>query len=230
MGEKCNWWKALKFVMKKVLVLVEGPTEERFVKDILYPHFLDLDFHIVPTIVNTKIVKSEGILYKGGWVSYQKAKNDLIRLLRSADAVAVTTMFDYYGLPSDFPEWSSDGDCYEKVRVAEEAFGADIASDKFIPYLQLHEFEALLFSSPENIADALGRRRLGDLTNVRNSFDSPEEINHGPTTHPSKRLITMFDNYKKPLYGSIIAQRTGLRTLRESCPHFNAWLEKLEAL
>jgi hypothetical protein len=216
--------------MKKILILVEGPTEERFIKDILSPIFSDKGYLLVATIVNTKMVKSTGTYYKGGWVSYEKAKRDLLNLLKDSNAIAVTTMFDYYGLPRDFPIWTSTGDCYEKVRLAEESFGSDINSDRFIPYLQLHEFEALLFSSPENIADALDRRKIGELENIRSSFNSPEEINHGPQTHPSKRLVTMFENYNKPIFGSLIAQRSGLSLLRESCPHFDSWLTRLEAL
>ncbi|MCP4022163.1 MAG: DUF4276 family protein [Desulfobacteraceae bacterium] len=55
--------------MKKVLVLVEGPTEEAFVRHILQNHLMDYKVMIIPTIVTTKRVKS-GPNFKGGIVSY----------------------------------------------------------------------------------------------------------------------------------------------------------------
>jgi len=218
--------------MKRVLILVEGQTEERFVKDILNPVFLPQNIVLIPTIVTTKIVRSGG-RFKGGWVSYVKAKRDLQKLLCDTNAVAVTTMFDFYGLPQDFPTWVSSGTCYKKVKAAEQAFASDINSPKFIPYLQLHEFEGLLFSSPEAISDTLGHAKtiiLNAVRNIRNAFATPEEINEGDETHPSKRLLKLFPSYEKVPYGSLIAQRTGLDTIRASCPHFNAWVSKLQAL
>lgn len=216
--------------MKRILILVEGTTEERFVKEILNPLFIPQDIVLIPTIVNTKIVKSEGRVFKGGWVSYAGAKRDLKRLLNDSNVAIVTTMFDFYGLPKDFPQWECNGTCYEKVNVVERAFADDINNPKFIPYIQLHEFEGLLFSSPQVVSDTLISPRLpilAKLQRIRDSVASPEEINLGDETHSSMRLLKLFPAYNKPVYGSLIALRTGLDNIRKDCPHFNDWILKL---
>lgn len=210
--------------------MVEGPTEERFVKDVLNPYFSSHDAYLVSTIVTTKVVKS-GSNYKGGWTSYGPVRRDLFKLLADSSASLVTTMFDYYGLPRDFPSGaSSNGSCYDKVAAAERVFYEDIGNTKFIPYLQLHEFEGLLFTSPKIIAESLVEPgKESKLQRIRNEFKSPEEINQGPETHPSMRLKKIFPNYEKPLYGTLIANRTGVAALRASCPHFNDWVGRLIA-
>lgn len=212
--------------MKKILILVEGQTEEQFVKNILNSTFDSKGVFLTPIIVTTKTVKN-GPNFKGGVNSYIVIKKDTKRLLRDSSAVAVTTMFDFYGLPGDFPHWNCNGSCYDKVSAAEQAFFKDINDRKFIPYLQLHEFEGLLFSSPKIISDTFDRAKKSVLESIRNGVSSPEEINHGLETHPSKRLLKLFPNYKKPLHGSIIAKRTGLNLIQQSCPHFNSWISSL---
>ena len=140
-------------------------------------------------------------------------------------------MFDYYGLPNDFPVYNNtSGTCYQKVEAAEKAFSADIGNQKFIPYIQLHEFEGLLFSSPKAIATTLGHGSasiLAFIQQIRNAFKTPEEINQGADTHPSRRILNLFPSYNKPVFGSLIAQRTGLQVIRDNCPHFNNWVTKL---
>lgn len=217
--------------MKKILILVEGQTEERFVKDILSPFFTAQQVDLRSVIVGTKVVK-DGTKYKGGLASYAKAKRDLLKLLQDSSAIAVTTMFDFYGLPEDFPKWESGSgaDCYAKVALAEKAFAEDINQTKFIPYFQLHEFEGLLFSSPDIISDTLGQTKKTELKKIRDGFKTPEEINEGEETHPSKRILKLFPNYNKPVFGSLIAGRTGLNQIRTQCPHFDMWLSSLSGL
>ena len=214
--------------MKKILILVEGQTEEQFVKNILNPTFNLKGIFLVPTIITTKVVKS-GPNFKGGVNSYISVKKHMKKLLRDSSVMVVTTMIDFYKLPNDFPKWDCNSDsCYKKVFVAEQAFSNDINDIRFIPYLQLHEFEGLLFSSPEEIANTFDSTKKLVLQNIGNKFSSPEEINHGADTHPSKRLLNLFPNYQKPLHGSIIAGRTGLDLIQQACPHFNNWVSELE--
>jgi hypothetical protein len=136
-------------------------------------------------------------------------------------------MWDFYGLPRDFPEFSNQGSAYEKVRAAEQAFIQDINHVKFFPYIQLHEFEGLLFSAPKTISDALDARQEQAVFKIRSEFVSPEEINQGRDTHPSMRLEKLFPHYNKPVFGSIIAGRIGIDEIRANCPHFNDWIIKL---
>ncbi len=212
--------------MKRILILVEGQTEEKFVKDIMNPIFDTKGLFLTPIIIRTKEVKA-GPNFKGGVNSYTTIKKDVNRLLKDSDAVAVTTMFDFYGLPRDFPAWESNGSCYDRVQSAEKSFALDIDHKKFIPYLQLHEFEGLLFSAPKIISDTLDRTKEKTIQSIRDDFSTPEEINEGVDTHPSKRLLKHFPRYNKPVFGSLIAGRTGMERIRNACPHFNEWISKL---
>lgn len=218
-------------IMKKVLVLVEGQTEEAFIKRVLKEHLLEYNVCLIPTIVSTKRVKS-GPDFKGGIVSYKKVRGDILRLLNDSSAVLVTTMFDLYGLPNDFPGRSgAKGAPQEKVRFVEDAFKMDIDNSRFLGYLSLHEFEGLLFSSPSIIAKTLNsKNRENEIKRIRDSFSSPEEINDNPKTAPSKRLLDIFPQYNKVFYGSIIAHRIGINTIRSECQHFHDWMTVLENL
>ena len=217
--------------MKKALVLVEGQTEEAFVKRVLQEHLLKYHVSLIPIIVSTKRVKS-GPDFKGGIVSYKRVRGDILRLLNDSSAELITTMFDLYGLPNDFPGRSeARGAPQEKVRFVEEAFKNDIDNRRFLGYLSLHEFEGLLFSSPSIIAKTLNaQNRENEINRIRNSFSSPEEINDNPETAPSKRLLDIFPRYEKVFYGSTIAHRIGINTMRSECHHFNEWITVLENL
>ncbi len=102
---------------------------------------------------------------------------------------------------------------------------------RFVPYVQMYEFEGLLFSEPNAFAVALNRPDLLSLVaSIRNSFPAPEDINESPRTAPSKRILSLFPGYEKPLHGSLVALETGLETLRRECRLFSGWIELLEAL
>lgn len=211
--------------MKKTLILVEGQTEERFVKVVLSNYFLQKNVWLIPRIIETKEVKS-GPNFKGGINSYQKIKKDLLKLLADSSAVVTTTMIDYYGLPRDFPSFNDKGNCYLKVKSAEESFAQDISNQKFVPYLQLHEFEGILFSAPKAISSTMDVSGKSDLNvqKIRDCVKSPEEINDGLDTHPSKRIQKLFPNYNKPFHGELISSRIGMDKILNDCPHFNSWV------
>ncbi len=225
-------------MMSKVLILVEGQTEEKFVKTVLEPYLARINIYPVPIIIITKYVKS-GPDFKGGITAYRKVQGHLNSLLNDSSATAITTMFDYYGLPNDFPgRRSAHGtDCYQKVRNVEKAFSEDVNHERFIPYLQLHEFEGLLFSSPTEIAKRFENEEttkygnlLKKLQSIRDNFKTPEEINDDIDTCPHKRIEKLIPRYGKVLFGSIIASNIGLDIIRKECPHFNEWLAKIESL
>lgn len=217
--------------MQKVIVLVEGQTEEKFVKEVLNSHFNNHGKYLMPTIINTRIVKS-GPNFKGGILSYGQVKRDLVRLLGDTSACCVTTMFDLYGLPSEFPgRDDAPPKPYERVVHIEAAFAKDIDHKRFLSNLILHEFEGLLFTMPAEIARALNEPdREPELTKIRTSFQTPEEINDNPKTAPSKRLKGLFPVYNKPFYGMVISKRIGLNAIRTECPHFHQWVSRLENL
>ncbi len=102
---------------------------------------------------------------------------------------------------------------------------------RFVPFVIVHEFEGLLFSDCARFAEGLGKPKLAkEFQAIRNRFASPEEINDSPTTHPSQRILELFPEYDKPLYGSLAALEIGFDPIREQCPHFRQWLERLESL
>ena len=217
---------------KRVLILVEGQTEERFVKDVLGPALWDKKLFLQATILATKRVK-DGPNFKGGVTNFAKFRNDTQRLLNSAGGALVTTMVDYYGLPSDFPGMASRPPCgtpMQRVTHVEKAIAQSFDSPpRFVPFLALHEFEAWLFSSPNELPRALIEpRKQPEFAAVRRGVATPEEINERPEFAPSKQIERLFPAYKKTLHGPMTAARIGLERIRAECPHFNDWMTKLE--
>ncbi|MFH1288312.1 MAG: DUF4276 family protein [bacterium] len=231
MGEKYIWRQAVSLIMKKIHILVEGQTEETFVKRVFLPYFGD-KLYCNPVIAKTKRVKS-GLTFKGGITSYDKVKNDIMRLLQDNSACIITTMIDYYGFFSIVPykDLIQGNTCFDRVASLENLFQKDINNPRFIPYLQLHEFEALVFVSPEEIRKVFNnRKKVNEIFEIKKQFHSTEEINNNPNTIPSKRLSDIFPSYQKTLHGPLITNRIGLNAIRKECKHFNLWMEKLENL
>jgi hypothetical protein len=63
-------------------------------------------------------------------------------------------------------------------------------------------------------------------------YDSPELIDDGVDTAPSKRIRQEIPKYahEKPTAAPIIAARIGVETMRRKCPHFDQWMQKLQDL
>jgi hypothetical protein len=219
--------------VKRVHVLVEGQTEETFTRRLLSPHLGALGVHLTPIIITTKRLKS-GRKLKGGIGAYRQIRKDLERLLGDSSAAAVTTMIDYYGLPADVPGRSSlprGGTVWERARHLEDSMRADLGDARLLPYLSVHEFEALLLADPDLIERVLSTQGLGrSLAAVTSAAGSPEEVDDGPTSHPAARIMRLAPAYQKTVHGPVITGRIGLGVLRERCPHFGDWLCRLEAL
>jgi hypothetical protein len=218
--------------MKRALVLVEGATEERFVKDLLRPHLWTLNLDIAPTLLVTKRVKRGGS-FRGGVTGFGKFENDAKRLLASAGDALVTTMLDYYRLPADFPGMATRplGTPIQRVGHVERAMQKHFGSPaNFLTYLALHEFEALLFSSPEELPRAVTQpEKKSEFAAIRAEFPTPEDINERPGKSPSKRIERLFPAYRKAIHGPSTVARIGLERIRVECPHFAEWLNKLES-
>jgi len=218
--------------MVKVLILVEGQTEETFVRRLLVPHLAPREVLPVPVVLKTRR-NPGGADYRGGHVSYHRIKREVTQLLRDSSAVAVTTMLDLYGLPHDFPRADVIGDATisRAVRL-EAAFASEIGERRFRPYLQLYEFEALLFADVAATHEVLmgEPEQLALLEGIRRRYASPEEIDDHPKTAPSRRLKGVFPGYQKVLHGPRITARIGLPQLCRACPHFGEWVAWLEGL
>ena len=215
--------------MKRVYVMVEGQTEETFVREVLYDHFLRISIYIDAILVETK----RG--FKGGLRSYAKVKPQIIRQCREKQTAWVTTLFDLYGLPNDFPAKNSDAYAglatgQQKAVYLQAALAQDINEFNFIPNLLVHEFEALLFSNVQPFADWTDGKTVQFLQQIAETFQAPEDINDSPQTAPSKRILQLMPEYNKVVQGTLIASDIGLDQIRAKCAHFDEWVKNLERL
>lgn len=95
----------------------------------------------------------------------------------------------------------------------------------------LHEFEAMLFVSPEQMVDVFpGTTGVAELLAVKRSFNSPEEINDDPKSCPWARILSYLPRYRKALHGPLIVERIGIDRIRNECRHFDSWIRRLETL
>jgi len=215
--------------MSNVYLLVEGQTEATFVEEVLLPHYSRMGLYLWPRIIET----SPG--HKGGVATYGKIARDLDRLCKEHAKEHVSTMFDLYALPKDFPGKTSSrypqhGNGKQKAEFLEVEFQKSIRCRNFIPNLLAHEFEALLFSRLDAFEYWLDDNdRLVPLRAIRETTE-PEDINDHPDGAPSKRILKAIPYYEKPLHGPLIACDIGLDVIRTACPHFDGWLKKLERL
>lgn len=218
--------------MKRLHVLVEGQTEDAFVRDVLTPHLVRRGVHPTSILLKTKRVKSGGA-FRGGVTTTKQVLDDLGRLLGDSSADGVTTILDYYALPDDFPGLSSlpPGDAYARVAHVETALLARFATLRFIPHLVLHEYETWIFSSPRACDWVFDEPSvISQLEGICATAGGAERIDEGPSTAPSKRISKVFPSYRKALHGPIAVGAIGIAALRDACPHADAWLERLETL
>lgn len=227
--------------MTRLNVVVEGPTERAFVDEVLAPHLRGYEIYDVTPITVSASPLRESQDHLGGGGSFGKALRTIRHTLRNDRSAHCTTMFDYYGLPTDYPGLEGD-DCppptrlYERIECLERGLAEEVdVPRRFIPYLQVHEFEALLFADVEVInraprMSASGESRLDDLRSIVDHFDNPEWIDEGEETAPSKRLADLFPRYDKQVHGPMIAHDIGLSRIRDTCPHFDEWVTQLESL
>ncbi len=220
--------------MNRVLALVEGQTEQTFVEEVLAPA---LGIHGV--FMTGALIGKPG--HKGGVRPYPAVLPEILAALKQDKQRFCTTMFDYYALPTDWPGAMESKSKPPKQGVAIlereihndvcQQLGSAFDTNRFRPYLQLHEFEALLFSDPQVLADVLQEPTLSPrLEAVVRECGEPEAIDDDPDTAPSKRIMRLAGHYQKVLHGTIVAKRIGIQKMRGQCPHFAEWLEMLEEL
>lgn len=219
--------------MKQGLILVEGPTEEAFVHRVLNPYLQDnMDLWLEPTVVVTKRVKG-GPSFKGGVTRYEKLRADLVRRFKATHFSVVTTLFDYYGFPDDAPGMAdrpAGATARQRAQHVEAAFARDIKRSHFIPFLALHEIETWLFCGLEEAAWAFPEgAKLDKLRAMRDAVSSPEELNDGYLTAPSRRIMGACPDYQKAINGPMVLEAIGVEAIRRLCPHFDSWLTALDA-
>jgi hypothetical protein len=225
--------------MIRLNMIVEGQTEEAFAHAVLEAPLAQREIFVSVRCAETSRDRKQHQVYRGGLIDYSRARGDLWRWMKEDQHPEAwfTTMFDLYGLPDDFPAYETArklANPRERVIALESAFRQDINHPRFVPYLQLHEFEALLLADPSKFdwefiehTPAITR-----LVSLAAQYASPEQIDDGADTAPSKRIIREIPEYefRKASAGPIIASKIGLPVLRQKCMHFHEWMEKLEAL
>ena len=219
-------------------VLCEGQTELRFASKVLTTYLVVKGIIVLPQLLITSRNKNA----RGGILSYKQAMRDLTFMIRGAqdnekEVHYFTSMFDLYALPDDFPcflEASVLKD-YSQVAKLEEAFGKDVNCYKFIPYIQLHEFEALVLCDIDGLKDSYpnAAKKLTELKNeVTTQYsDNMELVDNSAETAPSKRIIKALKDeyhYDKSKSGTEITDKIGIDVLRGKCKHFDDWLTTIE--
>ncbi len=211
--------------MKIVYIYCEGQTEESFINEILVPYFSNINIYVIPIICTTSRHKNKK--YKGGVSNYNKIKDELIKICKQHHNEYVTTMFDYYAMPSDTPNINDNThDIYKRIENIERAVDDDISMSNCSFNLVLHEFEGLLFSNPDSFLKIAEEDTVSEIVKIRNEALTPEHINNSPNTAPSKRLEMLIPNYAKIKNGTILSKDMGIDIIMDECKHFAKWIEK----
>lgn len=227
--------------MTRLLVHVEGQTEETFVNRLLAPHLSHFGVWASARLLGNARQRNR----RGGIKGWDEARRDLANRLREDGESVATLMVDYYGLPTVGQRaWPGRLQArlmpfHLRATTVQDALLADISAEmggqfdqaRFVPFVVMHEFEGLLFSECNQFATGIGRPDLAmHFQAIRDAFGTPEEINDSPVTAPSKRILELMPGYQKPTLGLFAATEIGLNTIRASCPNFAAWLTALENL
>ena len=221
-------------IIESGLVIVEGQTEESFVSGPLAEALALRQVYLTPIILGVPG-------HKGGRTNYDRVRKDILKQLKQDRQAYCTTMLDFYGLGPGFPGRPAPASLSSlaKVQRVERAIRDDICSQvpdlrpavRFIPYLSLHEYEGLLFSDPEALAQSIGQPNFASsLHEIRSAFPTPEDIDDSPEMAPSKRIKDVYRAYRKVIEGTQAARAVGIPKMREECPQFRDWLERLENL
>ncbi len=217
-------------------VLAEGYTEQKFADTLLASYLASKNIFVRARCVKTRQDDKRGRVYRGGISSYLKVRNDLLQWLKecSSNDFRFTTMFDYYALPKDFPGFEPAQklcSIFDKVRFLEEEFRKDIGDWRFMPYIQVHEFESLLFVEPECLSSIYFEdKAIAVLKNVADGFENPELIDNGRETAPSKRILHVIPDYDKVTAGVDSLKLVGIEKLMAKCSHFAEWVGKMEGM
>lgn len=221
--------------MSDVFFICEGASEKLLVERILTPYFRNkgLSLRLEAELIGNYHPDCQGA---GGDVSYERLKIDLDNIIINHQDAYITTIFDYYGLKGIWPGLNMINNTmtsHQKAKEIEDAMSYDLSISHFIPNLLVHELEGLLFTAPEIIARVTKTPKnvTSCLQEILLDFNNnPEDINDDPSTAPSIRLKNAKANYGKIAHSTRIIEKITIDAIRKKCPHFNAWLEKIESI
>ena len=228
--------------MARLYLFAEGRTEQTFAHTVLMPHLAECGVYMNKPVLIAHAHKKHRT-HRGGGRRFRPMQNDICRFLEqeSANDVFFTSMIDLYALHSGFPGVEEAEKLREASRTGESRLwrnhGQEETHDRrFIPHIQLHEYEAYLFTDISTLSyyyeDQKQREVERAEERIADSVESPELIDDGADTAPSKRIIEQLPLYEheKATVGVQAAQRIGLARIRDGCPHFSRWVEQLEGL
>lgn len=221
----------------EIFIVVEGQTEQTFVRDVLAPYMGHNGIYLHPSLIG-----KPG--HKGGDVRFERAKIDIINFLKQRNDTYVSTMFDYFRINKDWPGLNDIRGktltltVEQKAKIVEDAMMKEIMNElpqcnpekRFIPFIQMHEFEALLFSDAPILAERTGIDLISVQAILTEYSNNPEEINNDPVKAPSKQLETLNHNYRKIALGKEISEAIGIQNIRAKCRHFDNWLKRFGML
>lgn len=207
--------------MTRLAISVEGQTEEEFVKESLAVHLRERGVYAEPILLGRARRRVRG----GGNVTIDGLAKEMRHLRGSYDAV--TSLVDFYGFRGK--KTMSPDDLIQAIRRSARRTRR-LRDQSVFPYVQMHEFEGLLFSHVDAFEAVFHNAPMEDLRSIRFAFDTPEHINDSKDTAPSKRIGKLIQSYRKTLHGPLLAERIGLDRIRAECPRFDAWLRRLESL
>lgn len=221
--------------MKRLILIVEGQTELEFINRILTPYLVNRGINA--SIQPIMITMSGG---GHGFNNIEHLGNTIRPLLSDSDEPFITTMIDNYGINSEsklpgYTECSKEVDISVRLGKMESKLNEYVQKIKpyrnFIPYIQRHEMETLLFSNPEKGFEYEDERIKNEVVNLCKQFDSIEDINDTPEGAPSKRLADIYSKHQKKYVkivdGIEIAELTTIEEMLGKCPGFKRWVEKL---
>lgn len=224
--------------MVRLHFFVEGQTEQTYADTVLRPHLANFGVYMQRPVLIAH-ARKKGKLHRGGGRNFTAMQNDINRRLKqeSGSDVFFTTMIDLYALHAGFPgRREADplrADPYRRVEALEKSWFKETGDSRFIPFIQLHEFEAYLFCDVSQFAMFdLQRSRINALQEIVDGVESPEQINDAQHSAPSKRIIDQYPEYEdsKENVGPVVAELIGLGNIRAKCPHLDGWIDRLERL
>jgi hypothetical protein len=170
--------------------------------------------------------------HKGGVSRWSKLSAEITNLLSDSSITTLSTLFDYYGFPADSPGMQDrpPGSKRMLVEHVERALREAVGDERFQPHLVLHELEAWVLAARSELGKYLDSMSLVDkLDKVVSGAEGPENVDDGPTTSPSHRLLEACPGYSKAQDGPEALRRAGLAVVLEQCPHAAAWIESMRA-
>ena len=209
--------------MIRLAISVEGQTEDEFAKDVLATHLRTHGIEVQPVLIG----RARGSGIGGGDVTVGRLSSEMAHLYRSFDAV--TSLVDFYGFRDKGERTAGELEALVRRKIRQMVDGDE---NRVSPYVQMHEFEGLLFSDVGAFSTLLRAppETVDALRDIRSGFATPEDINNHRTTAPSRRLNAVLTGYRKRLHGPLVAMEIGLDAIRRECPRFHAWMERLESL